>query len=61
MTDTTWAEENGSYGACEGCGCRIWIESGCAKVCDSCEAGIDPEFGRPQTLADVGMCEADFR
>jgi len=60
-----WAEENGNNGACECCGRKIWIESGCAPRCDAC-GDCDPEQGcsldrGPQTLADVGMCEDDFR
>lgn len=60
MNTSQWAEENGSNGACKVCGRKMWIEHGCAAVCsDACEAG-EPEC-HAQTLADVGMCEADFR
>lgn len=64
MTLSDWAKENGDYGACECCGRKIWVESGCAARCGACD-DCDPEQGckngRPQTLADVGMCEDDFR
>ena len=66
MTTREWGEENGSTGACACCGRKTWIESGCAALCDGCDSE-DPdecscrERHRPQTLADVGMCEADFR
>ncbi len=57
-----WAEENGRNGACEVCGRKTWIENGCAALCGGCEYDDDPDQNRgPQTLADVGMCEADFR
>ncbi len=64
-----WAEENGSYGRCPSCRRRIWVESGCLAECGACGWDARPEEDRedevrdcgPQTLADVGMCEADFR
>lgn len=60
MKVSQWAEDNGSYGACDVCGRRMWIESGCAAICsEACDDG-EPQY-RTQTLADVGMCEADFR
>jgi len=60
MTIREWADENGHNGCCEACGCKIWIENGCAALCDGCEEDQEP-YQEPQTLADVGMCEADFR
>jgi hypothetical protein len=66
MDIKTWAEENGQNGACECCGRRTWIESGCAARCEACD-DCEPDRGcsldrhRSQTLADLGMCEDDFR
>lgn len=60
MTTSEWARENGSYASCEECGRKIWIESGCAKLCDSCAEGNPPEQER-DTLASLGLSEADFR
>jgi hypothetical protein len=65
MTIKEWGEENGSYGACESCGRKTWIEFGCAKLCMSCEhqsAEEPPEpDAEPDTLANLGLSEADFR
>jgi Zn ribbon nucleic-acid-binding protein len=64
------AELNGSYGRCPRCHGRIWVESGCLAECDHCgwdereNEGDEKEYVRrqiQQTLADVGMCEDDFR
>jgi len=62
-----WAELNGNYGRCPNCKRRIWVESHCVAECDSCgwSEHEKEDEGRvhdgPQTLADVGMCEDDFR
>jgi len=54
--------ENGSYGACEACGRRTWIESGCARLCEGCDYGDEPhQDNERDTLASLGMCESDFR
>lgn len=55
-----WAEENGTYGACKVCGCRTWIESGCARLCGGCEDG-DDRPAEPDTLANLGLSVEDFR
>ena len=60
MTLREWAEENGANGACKVCGRKTWIEFGCAALCNDCEEGDDPpEEG--DTLANLGLSEADFR
>lgn len=57
-----WAEDNGSYGRCPACNRRIWVESACVAECDSCGWSEQPDEAQeePETLAGVGMCEADF-
>ena len=55
-----WGEDNGSYGACEVCGRRTWVESGCARLCGSCYYDTEPEPER-DTLASLGLSEDDFR
>jgi hypothetical protein len=55
-----WSDENGSYASCEVCGCKIWVESGCGRLCEGCEYGDEPPQER-DTLANLGLSEADFR
>jgi hypothetical protein len=55
-----WADENGSNRACEVCGRKVWVETGCAALCDGCEYGDEPEQER-DTLASLGLSEDDFR
>lgn len=60
MNREDWGEENGGYGRCKVCRKKTWIESGCAPVCGSCDLDDEPPEER-DTLANLGMCEADFR
>lgn len=55
-----WGRENGANGACAVCGQKTWIEFGCAPLCMGCDADAEPPQER-DTLANLGLSEADFR
>jgi hypothetical protein len=62
MSRSEFAEENGGYGRCVVCRRKIWIESGCAPLCDGCHyEDEDNPPQEPDTLANLGLSEADFR
>ena len=61
MTLREWGDENGSSGGCRVCRRKMWVENGCDNICESCYENGDEQEHKPQTLADVGMCEEDFR
>jgi hypothetical protein len=48
--------EDGSFGRCLRCRRRIWVESGCSPLCDSCDDfadyAIENEPQQPQPAGD---------
>jgi hypothetical protein len=51
-------ESNGYYGRCPKCKARIWIDPANPEDCPSCVEGREWE---PDSLANFGLSEDDFR
>jgi hypothetical protein len=47
--------EDGSFGRCLRCRRRIWVESGCAPLCDACDDFSDHDAEEePKQQVDAG-------